>query len=84
MYRKNITALHKISVTAGNRTRAFCIPADEHRLPAYPVDGGGDGAEAAADGPRGGDEVQRLPLHRPVLRRHLQGGAAGRGHGALS
>lgn len=41
---------------------------------AHPLHGGREGAEAAADGPGGGDEEQRLPLHRAVLRGHLQGG----------
>jgi len=43
--------------------------------PADPVHGGREGAEAAADGPGRGDEEQRLPLHRPVLRGALQRGA---------
>lgn len=39
-----------------------------------PVDGGREGAEAAADGPGRGGEEQRLSLHRTVLRSAFQRG----------
>lgn len=46
------------------------------------VDSGREGAEAAADGPGGGDEEQRVSVHCAVLRGAVQGGRLLDLHGA--
>ncbi len=62
-----------------NLSSAVCDESDLRLLACTAADslhGGWEGAETASDGFRCGDEEQRLPIHRPVLRSPVQRGDA--------